>query len=157
MKDSEALAKGAVILLAAAIFYILAQFVFQPPPSPRSYDFCQFQVGLQCSSWRLSAYNNTVWFSIINGYQQEIKITSATCQAQGVMGTWKQYSPPITILAQQSVKLTIDNLYDGAGNKMNFEPGDTFTGKCVVEYYFTSEGPKLTRRNTADVKFTAQP
>ncbi len=123
----------------------------------RLFDICVFQPVLQCSSFKLSAVGDTTSITIMNGYQQEISITNATCQTQGFGGMWTQYSTPITILAQQSAKLTIDNLYDGSGSKLYFNDGDIFSGKCVVEFYFVSEGPGRVRRNTADVRFTAKP
>jgi hypothetical protein len=123
-----------------------------------------FQVGLQCNSWFLSATNDNVNITIMNGYQQTIIITNATCQTQGFTGAWTQYDPPITIPMQEKARITINNLYDASGSKLYFNNGDVFTGKsadvftgkCTVEFYFVSDGPSFTRRNTADVRFTVR-
>jgi hypothetical protein len=154
--------KSDYILIAISLALIVLVNVFLEGSitdrcSGKTPDLCLFQAGLQCTSFRLSAANDTVDLTIVNGYQQEIRITNATCQVQGLNGAWAQYSPPITISPQQSAKLTVDNIYDTDSSKMNFNPGDIFLGKCVVIYYYTSEGPSSIRRNTADVKLTAQP
>jgi len=121
-------------------------------------DLCQFQVGLMCSAFRLDASDGTADLTIINGYQEKINITRAACRQQGIPTTWDDYSSsPYSVSAQQSVTINVAEIQDGNGYGVSFQEGDIYTGKCVVEFYYVEEGPEKIRRNTADVKFTAQP
>jgi hypothetical protein len=142
------------MFVASPTIFMDVLLLFSRPTGGPTPDICMFQVGLQCSEFRLDASNDTVDLTIVNGYMQTINITNVSCQEHGDPTTWT--NPNVVVLAQKSQKLNAQ-LFDVEGTKLYFEPGDTFTGKCVVVYYFTSEGPSMSRRNTADVKFTAQP
>lgn len=140
-----------VIVLAALIYMGTFNLATKSP------DTCNFQVGLHCQSWRLDASDDNVTIHIINGYQQYINVTQVLCQTQGTTGVWTTYPQPVEIAPQRDAWLTIDHCYDNNGAQINFEQGEMFTGKAMVQFYFRNEGLGMPRRNTADVKFTAQP
>ena len=100
---------------------------------------------------------------VTNGYQQSINVTRVACQVQGepAAGAWVTMTG-LSVGAQQqwlglgSAANPVIPCYDASGAVMTFTRGSFYRGKIIVEYYFTNEGSGMTRRNTADVKFTAQ-
>jgi hypothetical protein len=146
-----------IVIVLAALLYLGVFNIANKMP-----DVCTPQVGLQCNSWFLNSVNSRVNFSITNGYQQTINVTRILCQVQGETGTWVTETG-VGVGAQQQQWLGLGTAgnpaipcYDASGAVMTFSRGSTYQGKIIVEYYFSSEGSGMTRRNTADVRFTAQ-
>ncbi|MFH1470763.1 MAG: hypothetical protein ABIF01_03375, partial [Candidatus Micrarchaeota archaeon] len=97
-----------VIVLAALLYLGVFNLAGKTP------DLCQFQVGLQCSSFRLDASDDNLSLTIINGYQEKINITQAACRQQGTPTTWTEFDPHVSISAQQSQTINIDEIQDGS-------------------------------------------
>ncbi|MFH1470872.1 MAG: hypothetical protein ABIF01_03940 [Candidatus Micrarchaeota archaeon] len=142
----------AIVIVLGALLYLGVFSLASKAP-----DFCRPQVGMHCTSWRLDASDDNATVLIINGYQQHMNVTQVLCQVEGTSGTWTVYPNGIPVAPQLERWISISGCYDMQSQKIDFDEGEQFGGKVVVQFYFLTESPDSIRRNSFDVKFTAQP
>ena len=163
-----------IVIVLAALLYLGVFNLSNKVP-----DVCTFQVGLQCSAWRVS-YNagaNVATFSAINGYQKEMMIEGAECSMQtadpttglptgGALDVDKTHflvggvaapAIPVAVEAQQTLTACPIICYDATGTQTKFSAGSSYSGKLYIKYYFTDEGNTAHRIAVADMKATLTP
>jgi hypothetical protein len=139
-----------VIVLAALLYLGIFNIAGKTP------DTCTFQIGLQCNSYLLSAATDRVRLDMMNGYQKSIVVDSVACSTDG-SAAQVAYPSSSPVGAQRNFTFVGVQCFNGAGVAQTFDDGAPFIGKFVVQYHYADETAADARRNTADVKFTAQP
>lgn len=131
----------AIIIGLAALLY-LGVFNVSPPPQ-----VCTFPIGMQCASSHLSADTDKLEITVINGFQKPIIINQAGCaKTSSAMADVSQTR--LTTAQRASFSLSCA---DEAGNQINFQTGDQYSGKINLQYYFEAEGPSATRRMSGNI------
>jgi hypothetical protein len=122
-------------------------------------DVCTMPAGMSCTTAYLYAAGDNMSVTLVNGLQKTIVVTgiAATradkthveaCGSAGAIcsGT----ATEVTMALGQSNKFGL-YLYDESGVRMFFTPGDGFSGKINVQYYFKDEGPGAVRTLSGNV------
>ena len=93
----------------------------------------------------------------MNGLQKTIIITNMSCTKEP---SQFEACDPVSCRGVDKNGLTVYlgqpayfyvSCNDETGNPMKFEPGDEFSGKINVEYYFENEGPSTKRKLSGNI------
>jgi hypothetical protein len=131
-----------VIVVVLAVLFYVGVFNVSPPP-----EICTFPVGMQCVSSHLSADTDKLEITVISGLQTPIIITNVSCaKTSDKLAEISQVRLATAQRASFSISCT-----DETGNPINFQQGDTYSGKINVQYYFEAEGPSALRRMSGNI------
>ncbi|MFH0818128.1 MAG: hypothetical protein V1909_05875 [Candidatus Micrarchaeota archaeon] len=110
-------------------------------------ELCTMPAGMTCSKSYLSSQTDTINVTLVNGLQKTIVITNISCSKNP-----SQFEPTKeTTVSLGSAASFTTTCNDDTGDLLKFEPGDLYSGKINVEYYFQDEGPGAKRKISGNV------
>ncbi len=145
--------KIAIVLLGLLIvIFILFQLAWSVPGllhtgGPQETETCTMPAGMTCAKTVLSSDGGILQLTLANNLPKSIVVTSITCtkkpdQFVRLLNTTMESGQAYAFLL---------NCNGENGELLEFAPGDAFSGKINVEYYFADEGPINPRKLSGNI------
>jgi hypothetical protein len=113
--------------------------------------------GIGCSMFYLSSETDKLNISLVSGLQKKIVVTGISCTKnqdqfeQCDAARCSGFSGDGVVVPGGISVYFVATCNDENGNPMKFEPGDDFSGKINIEYYFLDEGSGAKRRDSGNI------
>ena len=132
------------------------------PVGPGPPEVCTMPAGMGCQKSDLTSSSDLLNITLVNGLQQNIVITNISCSKNSAQSEicdsnrCAGFSGDGVTVSNKGLFSALVACNDEIGNPIKFEPGDAFTGKINVEFYFQDEGSAAKRKMSGNIYVKAK-